>query len=376
MKILIYSNSGNARSGYGRQTELFADRLVKAGHEIIVFGFYGWQGRPGYVGDILHLPGAYDEYGIDIVQAHADHVGADIVLSLIDPFVVRPGTITSPWLAWAPIDSYPMKHGNITSLRDAKWIMACSLFGKKTLEEEGFEDVLYCPLAIDADALVPGDRQAARDALQDSCPWDISDHFLVINISVNKGHRKNFYGTLKTFHDFVKGNEKSTLYLHTDPECPKGEDVGLMVKRMGLERHVIFPNRHIYASGFFGNEYLNMVYNAADVMLHLSTGEGFGLPIVEAQAAGCPVIVTDATAMRELCFSGWKVAATPVSFRGDGSARFVPLPASSLQALRNARKRMSDDVFRRRAREGALPYHIDSVIEKHMLPILKKIEDE
>ena len=36
-------------------------------------------------------------------------------------------------------------------------------------------------------------------------------------------------------------------------------------------------------------------------------GEGFGLPVLEAQACGVPAIVTDFTAMSEVCGAGWKV---------------------------------------------------------------------
>lgn len=42
-------------------------------------------------------------------------------------------------------------------------------------------------------------------------------------------------------------------------------------------------------------------------MSEYQLGEGFGIPIIEAQAAGCPVIVTDCTAMTELCLSGWLI---------------------------------------------------------------------
>src|SRR5690606_17951882 len=63
------------------------------------------------------------------------------------------------------------------------------------------------------------------------------------------------------------------------------------------------------------NEYtpamLNKLYNAADVFILPSAGEGFGVPVIEAQASGCPVIVTDFTAQTELCGAGWLIGVDP-----------------------------------------------------------------
>jgi glycosyltransferase involved in cell wall biosynthesis len=42
------------------------------------------------------------------------------------------------------------------------------------------------------------------------------------------------------------------------------------------------------------------MYSAADVQLLTSMGEGFGIPAVEGQACGTPVIVSDFTAQPEL----------------------------------------------------------------------------
>jgi len=42
------------------------------------------------------------------------------------------------------------------------------------------------------------------------------------------------------------------------------------------------------------------IYQAADVYLGASMAEGFGLPIIEAQACGVPVVVTDYASMPEL----------------------------------------------------------------------------
>ncbi len=71
----------------------------------------------------------------------------------------------------------------------------------------------------------------------------------------------------------------------------------------------VFPNRYKLWIGEYDQRYLALMYNAADVFLGPSRGEGFGIPIIEAQACGTPVIVTNFSSMPELV--RWGVAVEP-----------------------------------------------------------------
>ena len=57
----------------------------------------------------------------------------------------------------------------------------------------------------------------------------------------------------------------------------------------------------------FTPEEMAAIYSSLDVLMNASMGEGFGLTVLEAQACGVPAIVTDFTAMSEVCGAGWKV---------------------------------------------------------------------
>jgi hypothetical protein len=50
-----------------------------------------------------------------------------------------------------------------------------------------------------------------------------------------------------------------------------------------------------------------MIYNAADCFMGASMSEGFGIPLIEAQACGCPVVTTNFSAMPELVRWGYTV---------------------------------------------------------------------
>ncbi len=53
------------------------------------------------------------------------------------------------------------------------------------------------------------------------------------------------------------------------------------------------------------NSEVNEIYNKATVFIQTSRHEGFCLPILEAMAAGCPVICTDAHGNRGFCIDGY-----------------------------------------------------------------------
>jgi glycosyltransferase involved in cell wall biosynthesis len=71
----------------------------------------------------------------------------------------------------------------------------------------------------------------------------------------------------------------------------------LLAQQLGvLERVVEVPNAT--------SELLEALYNCASALLFPSTFEGFGWPIAEAQACGCPVICTDREPMTEVAGDG------------------------------------------------------------------------
>jgi glycosyltransferase involved in cell wall biosynthesis len=112
-------------------------------------------------------------------------------------------------------------------------------------------------------------------------------------------------------------------------------------------------------------------YRCLDVLSLPSWGEGFGLPLIEAQACGIPVVTTRHSAMRELCGAGWMVDGEPF-WNYTHEAWWTKPSARSIETAwgraYEARGRYSE-----RAREFALGYDAWRVTEEHWLPLLAEL---
>ncbi len=71
-------------------------------------------------------------------------------------------------------------------------------------------------------------------------------------------------------------------------------------------------------------------YKTADLFLLTSNHEGYGMSVVEAMAAGCPLIMTDVGCARELVKNEYNGLVTPIGSREglvEGIGRMIKEPA-------------------------------------------------
>ncbi len=163
------------------------------------------------------------------------------------------------------------------------------LVGKLSVIWPGCEPDVFYPLS-------PEERKQIR---HDLFSIDDDSHFLVLNVNRNQ-QRKDIARGMACFHEFHKEYPHSTLYLHSVMQDLGGNlpfmaiVLGMNVDGSNGDREIVFSPMTL--NDPFSRSDLNKVYNAADLLLSTTTGEGWGLATTEAMAAGLPVLVPGNTA--------------------------------------------------------------------------------
>jgi glycosyltransferase involved in cell wall biosynthesis len=105
---------------------------------------------------------------------------------------------------------------------------------------------------------------------------------------------KNFHFLLKSF---FMGNFKGQDMSLVCTGVKFNENEKKLIASMNLVKHVV-------DIGIVSNEQMAQLYREARALVYPSTYEGFGLPPLEAMAAGCPVICCRASSIPEIVGNG------------------------------------------------------------------------
>jgi glycosyltransferase involved in cell wall biosynthesis len=384
LRITWLSNSPWTPTGYGVQTKLFVPRIKALGHDPAMINYFGQEGGMMNWNGITCYPRHVHPYGQDIFAAHSQNWKADICMTWTDSWILDAEhyPLGMLWVPWYPIDHEPdpntpngtgMPPMIRSKLATAFKRIACSKYGVEHTRRAGM-DCYYVPNGVDTKAFTPLDMKESRKKL--GLP---EDAFIVGTVAMNKGNpsRKNFPELLRAFADFHRKHADTVYYLHTQTS-EHGENGGInlpaLAMSLGLQpgKDVFFTDQYSMLLGM-PDEFLATLYSSLNVHLLVSMGEGFGIPIVEAQACGCPVIVGDWTSMSELCFSGRmidKKDAQPI-WTGLMQYQYVPNVGAIEDALYAEYLKPSP---RDRARRMAMDYDADAITEKYWKPTLDSIE--
>jgi glycosyltransferase involved in cell wall biosynthesis len=104
---------------------------------------------------------------------------------------------------------------------------------------------------------------------------------------------KNIDSLIKAFAN-VKKEERDYKLVIAGKKGWMYEEVFHTIRNLGLEKDVIF-------TGFIEDLELEVLYKATEFFVSVSLYEGFGFPPLEAMVRGCPALVSNIEAFKEMC---------------------------------------------------------------------------
>lgn len=295
-RILWASDSPRFHTGYGTIGQALVPRWAQ-NHEVGVVGWYAprsssaaeaekWAFFPGGDWDSLCLAKILEQFQPEILITTGN-------LSMLSAVPEALGNWKGWWIGYFPVEGSPIPSRWLPLLESMARVVTFTRYGQAALYQLGLKKPVACiPLGVDADLFRPlPDRRKVR------AEWGLADRFVVGCVARNQP-RKQFPILLRAFARFAQDCAEAFLYLHTDPD-DQGWDLIELSRHYGVADRLGFTAGLAYVLGVSTSE-LNEIYNLFDVFVLPSMAEGFGLPILEAMAAGVPVVTTDYAAGAEL----------------------------------------------------------------------------
>lgn len=321
IKILCWSDSPAVSTGFGVVSKNVINALQKTGkydiHQLAINhdgrfvddDIVPWQIQPAKLLD------PQDPYGNQMFINSIVKGDYDIVWILNDNYVthgiaktlgeirktkVKEGKKVPTVVYYYPVDCQVIPEGG-GMLREADILVAYTKHGYnetlKALPEQA-NKIHKIPHGVDSKVFHPIDSKKVTKLRKQYLNVD-KDKYVITNINRNTS-RKQLPYTFLAFKEFRKKVPNSLLYVHAAFH-DQGGDLLLAARDLGfnLKEDIIFPVN--YGPGnSVSEEALNGLYNSADMYLSTHLGEGWGLTISEAMAAGTPVVVPNNTCMPQL----------------------------------------------------------------------------
>lgn len=259
-------------------------------------------GRNGYLN--LLSSGAYDLTFILQDTFQIEPIGSKIVE--IRNSLQSHGKKTFKWIFYYPIDAQPKENWISKSAMLADVPVAYTEYGKsesvKLVPEIEYK-LKVIPHGINEKVFYPLNKEVIAEFKKDYFLGRTTGKYLVTNINRNQP-RKDIARTMQIFRLFKNQVPQSVLYLHM-----KANDVAYNLHEMARNFELIPDEDYIIPKDFDENtglseKIVNAIYNASDLVMTTTLGEGWGLSMTESMATKTPVIAPNHSSLTEMLADG------------------------------------------------------------------------
>lgn len=320
MKI-FWLGDGGCHSGFARVTHAIGDRLVERGHDVHCLAT-NFNGDHFDTKIKLYVPTSKvpnDLYGKSRFLEMLAKIEPDVVVMLNDANIILDQLFNNPWdtdkilaryrpiLSYVPVDGHNLPPQWATVEKYSQPV-AMSRFGQDQLPGSelvyhGVDTDIFYPVSVQQPAttstgLVVTSKKEAKQALG----YD-PDSFLILRVDRNSG-RKDYPASWKALIPVLQRHDDIVVHFHCKAKGDVGVDMEAMFARDQQTKDRFFTPQFLMGEMGWSVSDLNVLYNASDLMLSTSRGEGFGLPLAESLACGVPVIAQKVSAITEVVGPG------------------------------------------------------------------------
>ncbi len=304
MRLLFYGESPILETGAARVDRHLLDTIVECGHEVEVLGtshFWGDEyDHTRYPYKITAIEGpnqitTHEAAGKAIIERDGTFDVLFISGDMHVPNILMASLKRYPSIVLAAIDGEVKHPDQVKSLGVARWPAVYSRYshGQVLAHLPEIKDRFKCiTLGCEPDVFYPLPSDE-RSAYREKAFGITDDKFLVMWANRNQ-MRKDPARAMKAFHLFHQRVPHSVLYMHCRQQDVGGSIISqamlLGLRVSGSNPEVMFAGTDYTEIAGYDREKLNKMYNAADVCISTSQGEGWGLTTTEAMAAGTPFI--------------------------------------------------------------------------------------
>lgn len=342
MRLMWLSDSALISTGFANQSKLVCQMMHDRKHEVIYVGknYFCQPIRKVFLDDgmqelpYLNLPGDPKEAhcGPKLLKEYIAEYKPDKIGFLVDTFMMKNGA-NPTWLNevnlpesyfWYPSDGgwFPLTCEDV--LRRVNHPVSMSKFGQAQVKEQFGIKAGYIPHGIKTQDFYPltpemkeelkkkyeNEFYAFTSAGYQRCPARLRNKFVIGCVQRNQ-IRKMPDRLIKAFCAFAKGKDDVMLLMHSDPfDVMAPVDLQNVASRFGQAHKIWWTGMKWYHG--WAQSKMNDLYNLFDVHFLSTSGEGFGIPIVEAMSCAIPNIVTDYTTTKELVTDNKSGIAVPL----------------------------------------------------------------
>lgn len=315
-RVLVIGDAAYPLSttGFGVVMGMVVQKFREAQWDVVHFARGLTREPQADTGFRVYLPSAMDPNGYTYVDQICEWEQPDLIFICADPgsigeFRRNVQVRRVKNLVYSPVEGAPLLPPWSDMLREIVLsggrVTTYTEFGRQTIEAGFAKDdpphtIEVLPHGVDHAPFERYEGQMLRKKIREFLGWQ--DKFVVINVARNAG-RKNLPKWMEAVKIASGLIPNLTAYLHTVPfenYFLGGHNLLELRKYYGLDDNTLSFHRELkegthgipYEGVGQGRQELGMIdlYNAADLFLSTSGGEGWNLPLSEAAACGVPCV--------------------------------------------------------------------------------------